>query len=308
MSARIDLSAERGTTLIEMLVVIALMIPVLSVTLGSFELFDRTNRTTQLQNDAQDQARTLIDRQAKELRNLASPQNGTADQRNSLDKLGAYDIIFKTVDPVKQSGSENERNVRRVRYCVEGGTASPGTLWAQSQTWIAPTTPPVPAAAAGADAPCPDRGDSTWQSTRVAAENIVNRYGGADRPIWSYNAPLAEDVTAVREALFVDVNPGKAPLESKLSSGVFLRNQNREPVAAISVSVQSGGRLLLNGSASTDPEGRPLTFAWTLDGGQPRKGIVSSYEGVGSGPHTVELTVKDGSLLSQPVSQEVTVP
>jgi hypothetical protein len=62
----------------------------------------------------------------------------------------------------------------------------------------------------------------------------------------------------------VDVDPNRRPLESRISTGVFLRNQNQAPTA--SFSVVSGGtgtrRFLLNGSGSIDPEGRMLRYSW----------------------------------------------
>src|SRR5918997_3793461 len=119
----------------------------LGATLTSFTGFERNTRVNQLQNEAQDEVRTLMDRQANELRNLASPQDSTsADQRQVLDKVSGYDIVFKTVDRLKASGTQNERNIRRVRYCLSGGTTGTGTLYVQSQTWTAPSAPAVPPA------------------------------------------------------------------------------------------------------------------------------------------------------------------
>ncbi len=62
----------------------------------------------------------------------------------------------------------------------------------------------------------------------------------------------------------MDVDPDRRPLESRISTGVYLRNQNQVPTASFSVA--SGGtgtrRFLLNGSGSTDPEGRTLFYTW----------------------------------------------
>jgi hypothetical protein len=53
-------------------------------------------------------------------------------------------------------------------------------------------------------------------------------------------------------------------VETRLGSGVTLRNQNRVPVARLDVAL-SGQKLVLNGSASEDPEGMPLTYQWYVD-------------------------------------------
>ena len=298
---------ERGTTLVELLTVLMISGVVLGATLTSFTGFERNTRANQLQNEAQDRVRTLMDRQTNELRNLASPQDSTsADQRKVLDKVSGYDIVFKTVDKVKANGTQNERNIRRVRYCLKGGTTSPGTLYVQSQIWTAPSAPPVPPAVTDATAACPDP-STVWQSTKVSAENIVNRYGGLDRPIWRYNATVLEEITAIREALFLDETPGSSPVESKLESGVFLRNQNRQPVAVLGYRVDANRRLLLNGSGSADPEGKSLIYRWTLDAGDPKEGVTASYEGVSAGTHTIRLVVSDGTL-SATAEQSVFIP
>jgi type II secretory pathway pseudopilin PulG len=299
---------ERGTTLPELLTVLLVSSVVLGATLTSFTGFERNTRVNQLQNEAQDEVRTLMDRQANELRNLASPQDSTsADQRQVLDKVSGYDIVFKTVDRLKPNGTQNERNIRRVRYCLSGGTTGTGTLYVQSQTWTAPSAPAVPPAVLDAAAACPDPSDA-WQSTKVAAENIVNRYGGLDRPIWRYNATALEEITAIREELFVDDTPASAPEESKLASGVFLRNQNREPEAVLGFRVDANRRLVLNGSGSADPEGKPLSYRWTLDGALPAtEGAIVTFDDVDSGTHTVNLVVSDGALSSS-AEQSVLVP
>ena len=298
---------ERGITLPELLTVLLVSSVILGATLTSFTGFERSARTNQLQNEAQDKVRTLMDRQANELRNLASPQDSTSDdQRKVLDKISGYDIVFKTVDKLKPGGTQNERNIRRVRYCLKGGTTSPGTLYVQSQTWTAPSAPAVPPAVVGEAAGCPDP-SAEWQSTKVVAENIVNRYGGLDRPIWRYNATVLEEITAIREELFVDDTPGRSPVESKLASGVFLRNQNRAPVAVLGYRVDANRRLILNGSGSADPEGKALIYRWTVDGGDRREGVTVSYDNLSAGSHSVVLNVSDGAL-SDPAEQSVLVP
>ena len=52
-------------------------------------------------------------------------------------------------------------------------------------------------------------------------------------------APLA-DITAIRAEALVDVNPDKAPSAVRLSR-VFLRNQNRAPVAACTATYAGNG-------------------------------------------------------------------
>jgi type II secretory pathway pseudopilin PulG len=251
---RRDLRQEGGFTLIELLLAAILMIIVLGATLTSIEGFWKTNKVNNEQNDAQDIARTAIDRLAQQLRNLALP---TQTSPNSIDKASSYDLVFKTAEPSR----------RRVRYCLKTtAPASPGALYMQTQ------------AGAGVGAPDPDLESadlancpgttSTWATTTVVADHVVNKMNGKDRAVFYYNAPTTElpKITLLRSDLFVDVDPDRRPLESRISTGLYLRNQNQVPTASFTVA--SGGtgtrRFILNGSGATDPEGRTLAYSWFI--------------------------------------------
>ena len=295
-----DLRGERGFTLIELLLAATLMIIVLGATLTSIEGFWKTNKVNNDQNDAQDIARTAIDRLAQQLRNLALP---TSTSPNSIDLASSYDLVFKSAEPSR----------RRVRYCLRtDAPESPGNgkLYMQTQAGTGPTDPPVPSTAT-----CPGpTGPDDWSKTTVVADNVVNVVNDEDRPVFSFNAPTSElpRITLVRSDLFVDVDPHRRPVESSISTGVYLRNQNQLPT--VSFSVVSGGtgtrRFLLNGSGSTDPEGRTLSYSW-FSGATPDladtsgssqavgcigRGVTLDYTvpaSAGNGVQTFTLLVKD---------------
>jgi type II secretory pathway pseudopilin PulG len=245
---RRDLHQEGGFTLIELLLAATLMIIVLGATLTSMEGFWKTNKVNNEQNDAQDVARMTIDRLAQQLRNLALPKQTGPLIDQSIDKAEGYDLVFKTADPTR----------RRVRYCLQTSapaSADDGRLYMQTHPGGATADPDV--------ANCPGAG---WETTAVVADRVVNQANGKDRPVFSFNAPGAspEKITLVRSDIFVDVDPDRRPLESRISTGVYLRNQNRVPSASFTVA--SGGtgtrRFLLNASGSSDPEGRTLAYSW----------------------------------------------
>jgi type II secretory pathway pseudopilin PulG len=251
---RSALGQERGFTLIELLLAATLMIIVLGATLTSIEGFWKTNKVNNDQNDAQDVARTAIDRLAQQLRNLALP---TPTSPNSIDIASSYDLVFKTADPTR----------RRVRYCL--GTDAPdspgnGRLYMQTQVGAGAGTPD-PAVPSTDTCPGPT-GSGGWASATVVADNVVNRVDGKDRPIFYFNAPTSElpKITLLRSEVFVDLDPSRRPIESRISTGVYLRNQNQVPAASFSVASGGSGtrRFILNGSASTDPEGRLLRYSW----------------------------------------------
>jgi hypothetical protein len=145
-----------------------------------------------------------------------------------------------------------------MRYCLDGD--APARMWMQWQTWDTAAPPPVPV-----DTACPGAG---WEAQQVVAQGVTN----ASRPMFTYNAAQTTAISAVNVDLFVDMDPLRPPGETRLRSGTFLRNQNRAPTA-IFVPAAAGGKVTLNGSPSSDPEGQPLTYVWmsSQGGGVPKK-------------------------------------
>jgi type II secretory pathway pseudopilin PulG len=294
-------------TIVELLLVLTLSTSVLGATLSIFTQFERDNRTNQLQNESQDQARRAQTTLARELRNLASP---STDVPRAVDVAQPYDLVFETVDPTKAAGSQNERNIKRVRYCLGDSSGDRATLWMQAQTWTAPSTPAVPSTTSCPSSAWPDlAGTST--NRRAMAEDVVSREKNV--PIFTYNSPQTESISSVRSELFVDVNPGKQPLETRLASGVFLRNQNQAPTASFSATdTGTGHRVLLNGSASEDPEGNSLVqYIWSAAGvGEIGRGVVLYWTAPGSvfpRSWNVTLTVRDAGGRDSTYTQTVPV-
>jgi prepilin-type N-terminal cleavage/methylation domain-containing protein len=244
---------ERGFTLAEVLVVAALMVVVLGAAIAPFQLLQRTDHVTQNQNDSQDNARNAVGSVTLHLRNVMG-------QTQLVDRAGDYDVVFETVDPrFKPEGSANDRNLMRVRYCLDtsAGTATPGRIWEQELRWTTAATPSTMPSSS-----CPD---PSFGSRRPVAGAITNRLNGQERPLFKYSpgtTPLAS-ITAVRIDVFSDLRPNEAPRETRLTSGVFLRNQNGAPTASATVTATGQPRqVTLNAGASSDPENLPLTFRW----------------------------------------------
>lgn len=297
------LRAEEGLTLIELLMASTVMLIVLGATLTVFDALQDDHVRVQQHNEAQDEARRGTDRLARDLRNLASPtvlNDVTAAQPNAVDVAEPYDFVFKAVAETKPAGSANAANVRRVRYCLDARDPGRGRVWMQFQTWLTASAPPVPSRTA-----CPGTG---WTGESVVASSLVNRIGGADRPVFSYNTTAVREITRVRTRLIVDPTPGAGPVESRLSTGVLLRNQNQFPVASMVVTrTGTAGSVLLNGFASSDPEGQPLRYWWYADPPTPLpdcRATPRPASCLGEGgtltatltpgqPHTVHLLVED---------------
>ena len=297
---------QSGFTLIELLLVCTLMLVVLGATLTTFESFQKNTDVNTRQNDAQQEARRSIDYLARELRNLASP---TDYDPNSVKRAEADDLIVQSVAAVRETGSLNLRNTQYVRYCYNQSTSR---VVRQRKTWtdaVAPAYPP------GED--CPSGG---WESTDFAA-NVVN----GTRPLFSYTWDGTDPttITEVHSSLWVDVNPGRTPAETTLSTSVFLRNQNRVPVAQFSAAATADGKILLNGSESQDPEERSLRYFWYDEAGGPTTeacneapdgpcvgdGMVYEYDPPAFGTRRVYLKVLDpADLIATAETEPVCVP
>lgn len=265
---------EHGFTLIEVLIAASIMLIVLTATMTLLGASNRQQQLVEKHNEAQQQARTSLDRVARDLRNLASGADlsesevvfGSATLPRSVERSLPYDLVFRTIDDTRTAGSLNATNVKRVRYCLDTADPNRARMWQQTQTWTTAGEKAMPTETA-----CPLLG-AGWDTgkDRVVAASVVNRSAGRDRAIFRYSGDVgaiaATDVasratiTRLRADLFVDADALKAPAETHLATAVFLRNQNREPISTFQITpLNYGTRLIeLNGTASEDPEGRPL--------------------------------------------------
>ena len=251
------LADERGLTLIELLVVMTLSIGVLGATLTTFENLVSNVRANDGRNDTAELARNALDVQARQLRNIAKRVSSPV-----IDTVSSYDLIFQTSDPSRTW----------VRYCLDT-TAAPasserGRIWVGEKA-VASVATPSPVSAA-MRASCPGSG---WTTTRVVTDHVTNRRAGQDRPLFHYAcsqgtscttaAATYDQVITVSAQVLIDTTPGSGPPELRVSSGVYLRNQNQTPVASFVAMPSSTSRtVLLNASASSDFEGRTLNYYW----------------------------------------------
>lgn len=249
------LSNQSGFTFIELIVASFIFIVLLSATLATFENFQRNARLSEQRNDASDQARRMIDSLTRDLRNLADPTT----EAQSIERLQANDLVFRSVDPSATGADANRVGVRRVRYCLD---AANGRVYRSTQRWTTLASPAVPATTScGVGDAWSACAGSTCERT-VVAEFITNTRPVTPRPLFIYNAPTAEAVTFIQVHPYIDVNADTTgPTEIQIESGVTLRNQNRRPVASLDPPVRSGASdFVLNASSSSDPEGALLTY------------------------------------------------
>ena len=292
------LKDERGFTVVELAVSAFIALIVFGATLTVLASASTQQRLNEQTNDAQQNVRITLDRMARQLRNLASPNVLTtvgSTLPRSVDRNLPYDLVFQDVDQNRPAGSSNSANVRRVRYCLDTTVPANAKLYLQTQTWTTATAPLVPG-----DAACPGAG---WTTTTGVADHVTNKVG--DRAVFRYSGDSGlitatdsdsrADISRVEASVFLDLDPARRPTETSLSTSVFLRNQNREPQSAFTLTVTNPTTrtVQLNGSPSQDPEGQPLTYFWYVDGvQQSTEGIVVQLS-MTPGTHTFVLHVKD---------------
>ena len=78
-----------------------------------------------------------------------------------------------------------------------------------------------------------------------------------------------------------------------VETGVFLRNQNRVPIASFTATPAGIGHILLNASDSVDPENQPVEVRW-FDGRKAvGRGTIKDYFAKTSGTHQITVEVRD---------------
>ena len=299
--------SERGEfTLIGLLVAIMIFGFVLFATYDAFDVFSRNVRNSQVRTESTDRARNATDTMARQLRNLATP---TALQPNAVALASPYDIVFETVAAKGTPPVGNPQNIEFVRYCLNPSTMRFWTMEMPPSTITSATVAPSSPAA------CP--GGAGWSNARVVAQDVVNTYNSADRPVFSFDSTTNSQIRRVRVDLFVDTDPGKGPAEQRITTGVNLRNQDQAPTASFMWTPASSGIVVLDGTASSDPDNDPLDYCWYdpvatgTVGNCGAKSIGASpyfrYRAA-SGPHQITLTVTDPSGIPNSVTKTVTIP
>jgi hypothetical protein len=305
---------ESGLTLLEAMMASVLMLIVLGAALAPFDLMHKTERTAANQNESQDNARNAMALMVRNLRN-------TSGQNQLVNLANSYDMVVETVDPAgKPAGSQNARNLMRVRYCLDTSSSNAsltnGLVWEQQHKW---TTANPPTAMPGTSCP-----DAAWGSSRVVATHVTNKATWTRRPtaaaLFSYypNASSLDTITSVRINLYMDNAWTQAPAETQLASGVLLRNQNGSPTASFTATAGAVGsrKLTLNAGTSTDPEGLPLTYRWcdvttqTLcdDTTRVGTGVLYTYTAPVAGARKIQLQAFDVGGLQAVANLTVSAP
>lgn len=293
--------SEPGFTLVELLVTMAITTVVFGATLSVLDVFQRNNAVDQKRSEVQDNARNAMDQIARQLRNVAAPNAGSP---GALLTTKNYSMIFDTIDSTSTyAWGENKSQTMMVRYCLNNSNPENEVLWMQVKRWNKATGPETPSPTT-----CPDL-SGYWESNRQLVQHVTNRNGGEARPMFKYSAATAPQTASVEIDMFLNLSPGHSdPGETELTSGIGLRNANRPPIAAFTVTRINNNKFVrLDASASYDPDGLALTYKWAIDGVAlaSTSQVAEVEEPVGS--HTYELEVADPGGLAEKKTETVTL-
>lgn len=278
MTAR--LTDERGLTLSELLVAISLMLIISAAALSTLAQVTQLGKSSDQRLDQQDRVRTAARALVRDLRNVAA----SPDRPGVVEHANDYDVVFKTVAPADAAGA-NSMRLQRVRYCLDSSDRNAAVVRRQTQTWTTATAPAMPSTAA-----CPAPG---WSSTRVVTEYITNRAGSQERPLFGFRRTTAGEIQSIVVSMYLDVDRSREPRDAHAETAVFLRNQNRAPIARFTATPAGVGHILLNASESVDPEGQALDVRWYDGGRYVGRGSIHDYNAKTRGVHEISVEVHD---------------
>jgi prepilin-type N-terminal cleavage/methylation domain-containing protein len=296
------LREESGFSLTELLVSMVLATVIFGAAVTTWVSFLKVNTKTEEQQRAQDAARSTVERLSAHIRNAMTNGSSNAVINSSSS---AFNLVFVTALPGTTTTTTNPRGLTHVRYCLESrGSVKDDRLFLQTHPYstAAPTAP--------ASLTCPD---NAWDTKQVFSDHYVNRAQPGTPALFTYRTDSATppNITHVSIHPILDWAPNRDPEPTELTTTVNLRNLNRVPTAALTCSGLANGHAVCDGTASTDPDGEGLSYAWKLNNATitgESTSRLDKYPLVSKASYTITLTVTDAGGLNSSISKPVYIP
>jgi PKD repeat protein len=220
----------------------------------------------------------------------------------------------------------------RVKFYDDDGNVS---VWSRARSFIAsgtvgedhtPNKPNLSAPAGGATVSLtpvlqtdpfedPDAGDvhaqTRWQISNESDGVVFNK--NTDTELVSLTVPqgkLKADAVYTWKVRFFDNNGTASPWSRARSFTVSGTGQNEVPSASFTADPSEGELPLIvsfNASASTDPDGQIVSYAWNFGDGSMGSGVTTSHQYTAEGSFSVLLTVTDDAEATHTATRTITV-
>jgi prepilin-type N-terminal cleavage/methylation domain-containing protein len=288
---------ERGVTLTELLAAMAVAVVLFGAAVTTFVTFLGTSTRSDQEAQAQDTARSTIERITSQLRNAMST-GATGSQ--PIQSVSDFNLVFLAPANNVVASTTNPRGLAYYRYCLGNVNNKSEQLWHQTAAYHSTSQATAPATST-----CPD---VAWPNKIRVASHVINR----SAPVTPLFVPttVSGEVTQVAINARVDWNMDTRPVATELRSEASVRNLNRGPTAALSCQGLAGGRAVCDASGSSDPDGHALGYGWKVDTTTlaTEKTYRLDYSPLSKGNHSVTVTVTDSGGTTSTMTRSVVIP
>jgi hypothetical protein len=285
------LRCQSGIALSDVLVAMVIGLVVLGSAVTAMTGFFGPRARHDRQVQAEDVARTAIDRLASYMRSAMSV-GGSSNQPIEYVSADKNDLVL-LIPSSTASLTNNAKSLLHVRYCLDTSNVNNEKIYMQTSSYnsVSQASPPSTTGCAS---------NTAWSTKTVVASNLVNQAQSPAVALFNMQTDSSGAYSDAGITAVVDADTTRTPPATKLQTSVTMRNLNHAPTAALSCQLPSSGHAICDASASQDQDGQTLSYIWYVDG--TLQSSQTSYRldvsSLSSGSHTFKVTVTDSGGLS----------